>query len=320
MPKSILMLDKIAKFVFSGLCILCFALNSCVKSSDPEHSGEQSRGILLPSDNIEFVENIPETVETDADDAEESDPISYDAEASSATKIINVLSVKDTYQHSNCDPSTNKYKDYTVAGGDGYQIVLTLSKADTIVSIVNPTGYYTMSIVPDESTTTQVTVVHTGTPKPDYKARNIKWVITFHNGKKTNLYMKTIPMFSGNLYGSAEYHVNLVRFATDPAKFNLNQHWVVNTPILPTWTPAQFDIFKYGSDSDAHYGIISNVPVQKLTTINGIKRQVWVFKVKERNAACTWKATTKTVKWFPGCRVPSANPSRDSAGLFYRSY
>lgn len=317
MPKIILIMDKIARLVFIALFVLCFALNGCVKSNVHPDS---SRGILTPADNIEFVANIPETVEYDADDAEESDPISYDSETMSQTKVTNVVSVKDTYQHSNCDPSTNKYKDYTVMGGDGYQILITLSKPDTIVSVVNPTGYYTFQVVAEESTSTQVTLYNTGTPKPDYKARNIKWVITFKNGKTTSFYLKSIPIFTGNIYGSSEYHVALVRWTEDPSKFSLGSTWNANEAIATNYTPTKFDIFKYGTTGSLHYGIIANAPVQKLTMINGVKRNVWVFKVKERNASCDYKATTKKVVWYPGCRIPSASASRDSSGFFYRSY
>jgi hypothetical protein len=313
MPKSIIMLDKISRFVFLGLCFLCFFLNGCTKNS------KNTEGVVPDSSRIEYVADIPETVEYDADDVEESDPISYDSETMSQTKVTSIIDVKDHFQHSNCDPSTNKYKDYTVMGGDGYQIILNLSRPDTIVSIVNPSGYYTFQVVNEESTTTQVTVYNTGTPAPDYKARNIKWVITFHNGKTTSLYIKSIPIFSGNIYGSAEYHVNLVRWTADPSKFSLHQHWIPNMPINASYTPTKFDILKYGGTDNPHYGIIANDPVQKTTKINGIVKNVWVFKIKERNANCDYKATTKTFKWYPSLRIPSASPSRDSSSLFYRS-
>lgn len=313
MPKSILMLDKIARFVFLGLCVLCLTLNSCVKSNVKPDS---SRGVLLPSDNIEYVADIPETVETEADELEESDTISYDSEAATKTKITVTDGQKDTYQHSNCDPSTNKYKDYYI-GSNSFEIGLTLSQPDTIVSIVNPTGFYTAAVL--DASLTYVTMVITNNPLPAYKARNIKWVATFQNGKTANFYMKMIPTFSGNVYGSSEYHVNYVRWVEDSSKFNLNQHAIANEAITESYVPTKFDIFKFGT-TNPHFAIISNVPVQKSTLINGVRRNVWVFKIRERNAKCDWKATTKTFKWYPGCRIPSANTSRDSSGLFYRSY
>lgn len=309
---------RVAACLFGvAVFLLCLSVNACQKSI--EKPG-QSRGVLLPSDNLAYVPDIPETVETEPDEVTESDPIDYNPEAVTATKITNVLAVKDTFTHGTCNPATNKYKDYIIAGGDGYQIILTLSKPDTIVSIVNPSGYYYLSVIQEESSSTQVTVMHVDLSliQPDYKARNIKWVVTFKNGKKTNLYMKTIPYFGlTHTYGSPSYHVNYIRWLTDKSKFNMGQSMGIAQAIPSNWTPTILDIIHYGN---AHWGVIAAPPVQKITRVNGVNKTVWVLKIKERNASCDWKATTKTFKWYPGLKIPSANTARDSAHLYYRSY
>lgn len=315
MPKYPIMLDKVSISVFIALCAICFALNGCTKAKDHPVDAQSK---ITTANNIPFEQNIDESVVDDPEEVEESDPIDYESDVA-VTKVISVLGVKDRFAHSGCDTSTNKYKDYYVAGGDGYQILLTLSKPDTIVSIVNPSGYYTMSVVQDETSPTEVVVVHTGAPQPTYKARNIKWVITYQNGKTRNLYMKTIPLFTSNLYGSAEYHVNWIRWQADPQKFNLNQNMGnSNTSTIDaSYTPTFLDIIHYSGN---HYGIISNTPVQKSTIIGGIRRNVWVFKIRDRNVNCDFKAKTKTIKWFPSMKMPSTTGTRDSSITFYRSY
>ena len=304
-------MKKISQITFFILCLLCFALNGCRKTNVSE-----TRGVLTESNRIPFFENIPEIVEEEPDEVEESDPYEYEPETATATKVTAILSAKDTYTHSGCDAANNKYKNYTVLGGDGFEMIWTLSKPDTIVSIATPSGFYTMSTVPSESTTTEVTVVNTGVPTPVYKARNTKFVVTFQNGKKTNVYIKTIPYFSGNMYGDAKYHVAYTLITINSAKYSIGMTMGTPAAITSDWLPAICDVIHYGSN---HYGVISNAPVLVNTKINGVTRSVWKFKIKERNSRCDFKATTKTVKWWSGQKLPSAGISRDSAYQFWRS-
>lgn len=315
MPKSVLMLDKVSKYVFLAIMLLCFFLNACTKdwaSRDaPEGVNPVTSQELTPSE-------ISEAVEFDPEDVEESDPIEYEADAA-VTKAIVESGAKDTYIHADCDPSTNKYKNYYVAGGDGYEMILRFSKPDTLVSLVNPNGWYQMAVnVDGGQTPTSSLIVQIGMPKPIYKARTVKWVATWQNGKTSNLYMKMIPNFGlAASYGSARYHVNYHRWLQDSFKFNMGMSMGIPETIPYNWIPKRLDVIHYNGN---HFGVIADIPVQKNVKINGISLPHWVFKIKERNASCNWKATTKTFKYRAGLKVPSSNPLRDSATLFYRSY
>lgn len=313
-PKYVKMLDRISIAVFVGLCLLCFTLNGCTKDDNPN----DTRGKLTAADNIEFVPNIDETVIDEPEELEESDPIDYESDAA-ATKVISVLGAKDNYQHSGCDTSTNKYKNYYI-GGSQFELELTFDKPDTIVSIENPTGFYQMT-VDEVYSPTSVRAVLIGNPTPQYKARNIKWTITWQNGKKRNFYMKMIPYFgAGNLYGSCEYHVRYTQWQARPDIYNLSQPMpslANGQTIDANYTPTFLDIIYY---PNGHFGVISNTPVQKSTLINGVRRNVWVFKVRDRNINCDYKAKTKTVKWFPSMKIPSTTGTRDSSVTFHRSY
>lgn len=304
-------MEKIYKYVFLLLFAVCFAINGCTKTNEKD-----TRGVLLPSDNIE---NIAETVEIEPDEPE-VDEYTYDAETTTpTTKITRVTGQKANFsnQSSGCTEGLlQKYSSYFV-GGNAYEYELTLSKANTITSIVNPTGYYTMSVIEVQSPTL-ITVTMTNTPTPDYKARNVQWVVTFQNGEKTNFYMKMIPVFSGNLYASSQYQALWERWKQQPDKYNLNQQLggLSKTTITGNWQPAILDIIFY---AQTHYGVIVNSPIQKTARINGVNRLVWTFKIRERNAKCNLSSTTKTVKWWEGQKLPSASTSRDSSYQYYRA-
>lgn len=307
--KYILIVDKISRYVGFAIFIQCLILNSGCNKPQSEYSSDTRRQLTAADNQPPYEENIAETVEEEPEEVAESDPLVYESEAA-ATKVISVLGAKDTYTHGDCDPNLNKYKDYYV-GANSFEFELTFNKPDTILKIENPTGYYTMSISEIQSPTL-VTATITSTPTPQYKARNVRWLVTWKNGKTSSFYMKMIPSFSGNMYGTSEYGVLYEGYSQRPDVFTLGQQpsgWS-KTTIDASWTPHKLDILFFVKD---HYGIITNEPVQVNTRINGVVRQVWKFKVRERNAACSYKQTTKTVKWYPALKIPSASTGRDSA-------
>jgi hypothetical protein len=287
------------------LIILFFA--SCAKRTE---------NVTPNSQNIERVENLVYEVSSEPMEIEEADECEevYDSEGSAK---ITLSAWKADTSTTNCvsgQSNKHKYLNHFVAQYDGELAVDIVGlPTDSITGI--SCDYMDFVEQEDERTKTHRTLYMRNIRMPQYKPRTLKIFVAV-NGKVLSKSAKFIPSINNSRhaqFGQSEYFINIWGFQN---KFLTSIDRLLNEtryPIDANFTPTLGKILCYGN----HYAVISTTPVRKNTKVNGIYKDVFVFRIREQNSFCNQKTTSKKMIWYPGIGVPNTNPKRDSA-YFYR--